>query len=313
MKRHTLLVLALAACSNGGPAKSDPKATAAKTVETTKVEVPEVPKDPFFTLDDCVSDYSSVEDSASISVTSGDKSLDCRSFHGVRAKVKLHVNPGAKLQIAGRDVTVPATGAVETIVDFSDAILDVSIDDFAADTLDSKSAELTVPWKLEAGGKSIEGKLTLTEASYEHGKLYRQWLRDVSDGKIDHPSFTAAAKGERKTIALLDVDNRDITPTDRRGKVRDLDMVAVEKETKRTESGVCEFDTNGTVTRAKRFGVELEVTVSSLTDGHVVATKTFPAPSGCPSFEMLDPNDPKTAVRPRKEDITRWLESFVKS
>lgn len=274
------------------------------------VDVPAAAVAPYFVIDGCASEYE--REDVGLFVKGAGKPQMCRSYHGARAKLQIKASPNAKVTIGVQTMTVPDSGELEPIVDLTEPLLGLTIDQLAVDSLGA-SPTMTMPWKLDAGGSQLTGTLEITEEVGEGGKLARQLLKDVAAGKVDRPAFTVAKPSERRTIALLGLDDK-ATPTDRRGTVRDLDLVAVERETARTESGTCEFDSNGKVVRARRFSVEVEVTVTNLADGTVVATKKFaPSKDSCPMFEMMDPRDPQTAVSPNQDGIMAWLETLTRA
>lgn len=289
-----------------GPHAFTVTATNGRDAATRKVsiDVPATALGPFFTLAGCASDHRAEDRYATITVANGDQSFPCQSFQGPRAKASILVNRGAKLRIGGREVAVPDTGRVEALVELGDAILDVAMDDFAG-----KAAALAVPWQLEAGGQVLEGKLTISEAAHDKGALYRMWLRDLVAGKIDRAAFRPPAAGEVKTLVLFDEIRGAIATTRREGTVRDLDLVAMSRVTARREAGTCNY--NGDSVAARRFDIDLEVAVTSLADGRVIATRPFPAPVDCPSMTVVSTKDPEVEVSENEIQILKWLEPLT--
>ncbi|MGN6104991.1 MAG: hypothetical protein ACTHU0_07805 [Kofleriaceae bacterium] len=268
------------------------------------IDIPATALGSFFALVGCASDHRGQDKYTSITVANGDQSFPCQSFHGPRAKASILVNRGAKLRLGGRDVAVPDTGRVEAIVELGDAILDVAMDDFAG-----KAAVLAVPWQLEASGQVLEGKLTISEAAHDKGALYRMWLRDLVAGKIDRAAFRPPAAGEVQTLVLFDELRGAIATTRREGTVRDLDLVAMSRVTARREAGACRYNRDSVA--ARRFDVDLEVAVTSLADGRVIATRSFPAPADCPSMTVVSSQDPEVEVSENEIQILKWLEPLA--
>ena len=280
--------------------------------ENVTVDIPASATGPYLTVDKCEDDFQDKTRAQLDLVVDGKGKQDCSSFHGARAKVDFRATPGGKLTLGtDKPLDVPASGELEATVDLTPAIMALKLDDFAVSGLSAKTPPMEVAYAFDAGGKHLTGTLAFQQASFEMGKLFHVWLHDLVDGKIDRPAFTPPAAGERKTILFLD-SHDDVQTTDRRGTVKELDYVATIKETGRKEAGTCEFETSGKKTVAKRYGVDSEVTVTSLADGKVVVTKPFPAPSGCPMVAMLDPNKPETSVIVNKNDVMAWLETLAK-
>lgn len=274
------------------------------------ITIPAAAVAPFLVIEDCVSEYSGNDGRVGVFVKTGGKNFNCDSFHGARVKLEIKASPNAKLTFGGKPITIAETGEAAPIVDLSEGILALTVDQLAVDSM-SASTPIEVPWTLEVGNSKLAGKITVQESVGYAGKLSGQWLADIAAGKIDRPAFTVAKPGERRTIALFGDDGK-LSLTDRRGTVRDLDLIAVAKEIGRTESGTCDFESSGKVVRARRFSVEVEVKITNLADGSVVATKKFlPSPDGCPMFVTFDPSDPRTAVSPDSDKIMKWLETFA--
>lgn len=282
-----------------------------RSVEVS-VTVPAASTGPYVSIEKCVEDFSATDRSHVDLVVDGKGKLSCSTFHGACAKLEIRATPGGRLTLGdGKPVDVPASGELEVVAEFAAPMLAMKLDDFTTGGLGSKSPPLEVAYALDAGGKQATGKLVFEEASYEQGRMFGHWLRDLADGKLDRPAFTPPPAGARKTILFL--DSRDkMMPTDRRGTIKDLAYVATIKETGRKEAGTCEFQSSGKTTVAKRFGIDAEVTVTSLADGKVLTTKAFPAPAGCPMVAMLDPNKPETAVMVNSDDVMKWLETLAK-
>jgi hypothetical protein len=267
-----------------------------------------LPSGPFFEVSKCGGGGGTGDNFLALDVD-GKSIVDCQTFGGARAKLWMRATPKGKLQLGATTLSVPDGGSLDRVVELGDAILGLSIDDFvqkgAAET------PLVVPWKLDTDGKHLEGKLQFAVRFMRQSQVFRQWLRDILDGKVDRPAFTAAPAGERRTVLRIPPDDYgDLTVSDRRGTVRDLDVVAREREGTRAEAGECEFDSKGKVVRAKRFSVPVEVDVVELATGKVLAKKTFPAPTTCPSFVMMDPKRPEVAVRVAADEVTKWLAQF---
>ena len=267
------------------------------------VDIPASATGPFFVVTKCIGDGGEF-----LGLEDGGRKFDCHTAGGARVKLAIQASPGAKLTIGGQTMGVPDT-QFEHGVDLSDGILALSIDDLLSDASDGP--RLAIPWKLEADGKQIEGKLTAFVKFGNHKTVMWQWLRDVTAGKMDRPAFQPRAEGRTTAIRVPTEKFAKLTTTDRRGTVRELGLIAVEREVKRTKGGTCEFESKGKVITAARFGIELEVKVIGTADGKAVTTKIFPAPAGCPSFAMLRPGKAEVAVRVREADVMTWLDTLT--
>jgi hypothetical protein len=271
-------------------------------VEVT-VDIPASATGPYFAVTKCSNDSTEF-----LTLDDRGRALQCSTAGGARVKLTMQASPGGKLTIGGKTVTA-ADGDFELGVELSEGILALSIDDLHSTASDGP--KLAIPWKLEAGGKQIEGQLTAAVKFGSHKTVVWQWLRDVAAGKVDRPAFQPRAEGRKTAIRVPTEKFAKLTTTDQRGTVRELALIAIEREVKRTKAGTCQFDSNGKVITAARFGVELEVKVIGTGDGKEVATKIFPAPSGCPSFAMLRPDRAEVAVRAGEADVMAWLDTLT--
>jgi len=271
-------------------------------VELT-VDIPASALGPSFTVEDCAQG----PEGDSMDLKVGDTAFSCRTSGGARAKLTGRASPRGKLTIGAKTIDVPDSGKYEVVADLSGGILALTIDDLV-----SRNAEpaIVVPWKVDAGGKQIEGTLAFSLKYGGHRKVMGQWLRDVVDGKIDRPVFTPRTEG-RHTAVRAPTGDQELIATDRRGTVRELGLIAIDRETKRTQDGVCRFDsTQGSVT-ATRYGVELEVKVVSTADGKVVATRTFPPGKGCPTVALLDRKKPEVGIPTPDTEISAWIDTLT--
>lgn len=268
------------------------------------VDIPASATGPYFTVTKCGGDTSG----DFITVEDGGKKLECHTAGGARVKLAMQASPGGKLTIGGKTVTA-ADGELELAVELGEGILALSLDDLLSDASDGP--KIAVPWKLEAGGKQIEGQLTAAVKFGNHKTVMWQWLRDVAGGKVDRPAFQPRAEGRKTAIRVPTEKYAKLATTDRRGTVRELGLIAIEREVKRTKDGSCEFESNGKVIKAARFGVELEVKVIGTADGKEVTTKVFPAPAGCPTFAMLRPDRAEVAVRADEAAVMAWLDTLT--
>jgi hypothetical protein len=307
MLRFLALCFVVVACDTPPPVKTgyDPF----PTPKAVKAIDPDLPASgPYFKVAKCASD----SDSQPIDLVVGDKPVICTTFGGARSKLAIRANPNAKLTLGAKQVTIPASGELDTIVEFGDAILALAIDDFVSSEIGAETP-LTIPWKLEGAGKPLDGTLKFTVRFGQQSRMFRRWVRDVVDGKIDRPAFAPPQKNQRKTVLRVPSDDYSaMTVTDRRGKVADVDLVAVEREVKRTQQGTCDFNSTGKVTRARRFGVEVEVELFETAGGTSVEKKSFADPGGCPMFAMLAPSNPEVAVRVDVKVVMAWLEALAK-
>jgi hypothetical protein len=270
------------------------------------VDVPAAATGPYFLVTKCMGDGGEF-----LALEDGGRKHDCHTAGGARVKLAIQASPGAKLTIGGQTVGVPDGGQFELGVDLGEGILALSIDDLLSDASDGP--KLAIPWKLDAAGQQLEGKLTAFVKFGQHDTLMWRWLRDVAAGKVDRPAFQPRAEGRRTAIRVPAEKFAKLTPTDRRGTVRELGLIAIEREARRTQSGTCQFEGRGKgkVITATRFGVELEVKVVNTADGKEVTTKSFPAPAGCPSFAMLRPDRAEVAVRVGEADVMAWLDTLT--
>ena len=269
------------------------------------ITIPAAAVAPFMAIEACKDEYS--EGRVGVVVKTGDKNFPCRSFQGAHVKLAIKATPKAKLTFGDKPVAISDTGEAEPLVDLDKGIQAMTLDQLDGDSPPS----IEVPWTLEVGNSKLAGKITVQLNLGETDQLAGQWLGAIAAGTIDRPGFSGAKPGERRTIALVREDGA-LKLSDRRGTVRDLDLVAVAKETRRTESGTCDFKSDGKVVHARRFSAEVEVKVTNLADGSTVATQKFsPRPDSCPTFVTLDPADPKTAVGPDSDQIMKWLETFT--
>ena len=267
------------------------------------VDIPASATGPYFLVAKCVGDGGEF-----LGLEDGGRKFDCHTAGGARITLSMQASPGAKLTIGGKTVGVPE-GPFELGVDLGDGILALSIDDLLSDASDGP--KLAIPWKLDAAGKQIEGKLTAFVKFGQHDTVMWQWLHDVAAGKVDRPAFQPRAEGRKTAVRVPTEKFAKLTATDCRGTVRELGLIAVEREVKRTKGGTCEFESKGKVITAARFGVELEVKVIGTADGKEVTTKIFPAPTGCPSFAMLRPDRAEVAVRASEADVMAWLDTLT--
>lgn len=271
------------------------------------VTVPAAALAPYMVIADCNGDIS--DKYVGVTVKSGGKSFDCNTFHGARVRLAINATPNAKLTFGTKAITIPESGVAEPIVDLTEGILAFTVDQLA----DSErvSPPIEVPWTLEVAGTKLAGKITVQESILDAGGLAGLWLADVAAGKIDRPAFSVAKPGERRTIVLLGTNGK-VQTTDRRGTVRDLDLIAVETEASRVEQGHCDFDSDGKQVRARRFAVTIDVKVTNLVDGSAIGTRSFtPSADGCPMFDMFDPADPQTVVGPDRGPVMKWLETLA--
>lgn len=280
---------------------------------TIALDIPASATGPYFEVTGCEQDY---QDRERVALELGGGTTPnalCETFHGARVKLAFSATPRAQLAIGGKTLAVPDAGTGTIVVELGDLLLARSLDDFVATSPGAAPPPMPVAWRLTAGPTALDGTLTIGERSYASGQLETMWMRALIAGKIDRPAFTPPKPGERKTVLLVGENGRDLYATDHRGTVRDLDLVAVERETGRREAGTCELeDHDKRKIVAKRLAVDLEVAVTSLADGKVVTTKAFPGPAtGCPWFSMLDKAHPEVAVRVEKKQVEDWLETLA--
>ncbi|MCW5801300.1 MAG: hypothetical protein KIT31_02725 [Deltaproteobacteria bacterium] len=273
------------------------------TAIEVSVDVPDAALAPYLLVDRCGRDAGRSE---SLTLEGGGRATSCDTFGGARVKLLGRASPNGKLSIGGKTIEIPASGELAAVVELTDAILGLTIDELVDRHGDPK---LALPWKLEAKGKTAEGKLSL-RASYGNSRhVFAAWLRDVASGKVDRPAFVARP-GRKTVVRISRGDLADLSASDRRGTVREVALIVVERELGRAKDGTCEFETNGRVTRATRYGIDLELVATSTLDGTTVATKAFKSEGGCPSFAMLDPANPVVAVGVSEQTITAWLDEI---
>jgi hypothetical protein len=271
------------------------------------VDIPASAIGPYFEVSGCPRAETSGE---FLSVEAGSRTFDCSTGGGgARVKLSLQASPNGKLTIGGKPVAVPASGKLDHVLDLGEGILALSLDDLTAGGSDGPP--ISVPWKLDAGGKQLEGTIATRVKFGNHDQLMWQWLRDVAAGKVERPRFTPRTEGRKTAIRVPENKFSKLAPTDRRGTTREVSFLAIEREAKRSKDGTCDFVVDRRNVTATRYGVELEVKLVSTANGKPIETKVFPAPAGCPEFAMLDPKRAEVAVRVREEDVMAWLETHL--
>jgi hypothetical protein len=246
----------------------------------------------------------------------GERTESCETFNGANAKLIIEANPNAKLTIAGKTETIPESGTLAHVVDLTEPVLALKLDDVAVDpqepTKRSTKASIAVPYSLESDGTTLAGNLEFTEVVGFEGGLGSHFLALVAAGKAERGGFTTAKTGERRTVGWVGHDGK-LRVTDRSGAIRDVDLIAVEHETARSENGTCDYEAEGKQIRAKRVLVDIELAVMNLADG-TVENKPFPAspdPRNCPMFSVMDRKDPKAEARVADDTIKAWLDSLA--
>lgn len=270
------------------------------------IDVPASALQPYFSVDKCTFESSGIQMGLTV-----DKApeIDCWGAGGARAALHVIAPANAQLQLGGKTVTVPPSGELEQVVDFSDALLAMSIDDAVSR---GDGNPITIPYQLVAGNQTLAGTLAFATKFGQHAKLVETWLADIAAGKIDRPAFTPVTPGQRATLLVVPIYG-DFDATDRRGTLRTAGYVAIVKAGKRTEHGTCQLDdkAKGAIT-AKRFLVEHDVTVTRLADGKVVAHKTFaPDPEKCPMLAYVQLDHPEVEATPSGSDVKAWLDTLT--
>lgn len=238
--------------------------------------------------------------------------VECQIFGGANAKVIFEGNPNSKLSIAGKTVTVPETGKLTQLIDFTEQVLALKLADVANDPEEPMASRaetmIAIPYSLESDGKTLAGTVELRENTAGH--LGTHFLARVAAGKAERGGFTAPKAGERRTAGWVTAKGK-LFVTDRSGTIREVDLVATDRETGRTENGTCEYtDMDGKAVTAKRILIDVELAVMNLADG-TVEKKPFPSPRMCPAFEVTEVKDPKAEARVENEAIKAWLASLA--
>ena len=273
------------------------------TVEAA-VDVPATATGPYFLVTKCGGDSGEFLD-----LDDSGRKFQCHTAGGARLKLSIQATPGAKLTIGGQTVGVPDGGQFELGVDLGEGILALPVDDLLSDA--SEGPKLVLPWKLDAAGKPLEGKLTASVKFGSHKQVMWQWLRDFADGKIDRPAFQPRTEGRQTALRVPTEKFAKLGLTDRRGTVREIGLIAVEREARRTERGTCKFESKGKIVTVKRLDVPVEVKVIGTADGKPVTTKVFPAPADCPSFAFMRSDRPEVTVRVADADVMKWLDTLT--
>lgn len=253
---------------------------------------------------------------ASLDLKIGDRTEKCRTFNGANAKLVIEANPNAKLTIAGKTETIPESGKLTLLVDLTEPVLALKLADVAVDPesgLNNIKSTVSVSYSLGSDGKTLDGKLEFTEAPGFEGDLGSHFLAQLVAGKGERGGFTPAKPGERRTAGWVSYDGK-LRVTDRSGTLRDLDLVAAERETTRTESGTCAYVTpdGAQKVNAKRTLVDNELAVMNLADGTVEKRAFAADPDNCTEFAMMDRKDPKAEARVAAPAVTAWIESLAK-
>lgn len=276
---------------------------------TVAVDIPDAATGPYVAFQRCMDD-GDYKGNASIDLfVDGKQKVFCRTHGGARVKLEVKATPGGKLAIGDNPpVDVAANGEAAPMVDLAAAVLALKVDDVVG--RDAKPT-FELPYKLDAAGKTVAGKLSFTFNSFEWGHVFGRFVRDIADGKIDRPAFAPPAPGARKNIIYVPTE-RELQVTDHRGTVKDLALAAIAVEGDPVEHGTCAFESKGQKVTAKRLDIALTVTVTSLADGKTVATKAFPAKAECPMIAMFDPAKPEAKVKPDAAEVMKWLETLAK-
>ena len=126
------------------------------------ITIPAAAVAPFFVIEDCNSEISGNDDRVGVFVKTGGKSFNCYTFHGARVKLQIKASPNAKLTFGGKPITIPETGEAEPIIDLTEGLLGLTIDQLAVES-SGASTPIEVPWTLEVGSSKLAGKITVQE------------------------------------------------------------------------------------------------------------------------------------------------------
>jgi hypothetical protein len=270
------------------------------------VDVPADATGPALTLDGCDGDKDGIE----IGVAIAGVELACRT-RGARVALTGRANPKAKLAIAGTTAVAADTGEIAIAFDLTGAILPIAVDAFR----DAKKLPpLELPWQLDAGGRSIAGKVTVTQ-SHDYNPLLPRWLAELAAGKTDRRGFAPPDNARPYALrARRRLDLRDdvhLIGSPDHVAIRDIAWIAADREVKRTRDGDCKFDTSGGAITAARHLVDVEVTVARAHDGEVVAKRTFVSTPRCPDYASLDRRTPQVFVTPPDDEIDAWVVATI--
>ncbi|MBL0219461.1 MAG: hypothetical protein IPQ07_37030 [Myxococcales bacterium] len=269
---------------------------------------------PYLRVTGCESDNTD-NSPTSLDLKIGDRTERCRTFNGANAKLVIEANPNAKLTVAGKTETLPESGKLTLLVDLTEPVLALKLADVAVEPESSSStikSAVSVSYSLGSDGKTLDGRMEFSEVPGSEGDLGSHFLAQLAAGKGERGGFTPAKPGERRSAGWVSYDGK-LRVTDRSGTLRDLDLIAAERETTRTESGTCTYVTPDRAQKinAKRTLVDSELVLMNLADGTVEKRAFAADPDNCSQFAMMDRKDPKAEARVAIPAVTAWIESLV--
>lgn len=213
-------------------------------------------------------------------------------------------NPGAKVKVAGKEITAGQDGEITLSLDAAAGLLDMQVG-----SARGQRAEIPFSVEVQAGaGEPLRGDIRL---SADGDALLDAWLKGFTPGKP-----LAAGIGTGKgAIAIYAPQEGRPWIVGGPGPLRDVRLVAIGKERPIREAGSCgpyESDKGGMFS-APRRDHDVDITVYDATTGEKRAEKAFSAKgTECPAYaSMVDFKVRPVDVYPPGEEVSQWLRTFL--
>jgi hypothetical protein len=219
--------------------------------------------------------------------------------------LKLIGPPGAKIKIAGREVTLAADGTGEHAILREDLLARI---DTKGLVRKSYGFEVKIPVEIEAGGAKKTGDLITDVSLHEHIKDLTAAL--TAGTPINKTPPAAGAK------LLLAYESPYFVARGRDGTLDGVDLFAVETEANERPGPKCTgygkgvLGTDGRAPDLERHYVDMQIKVYDTRSGKVVMDKTLEGgKAGCPSVVM---GSKTIKDGPREADIHATLDTALK-
>lgn len=214
--------------------------------------------------------------------------------------------PGAAIDIGGTKLTIGPSGTATYRADLLQRLMDATTETLEGQGI-TQSTVVTLQSSVKTGATETKGVVTLDLSGYLK-KGSRLLLKSVEagrplEGRVD-------SKVARRNLLFLPGLGDNVDHFGRAGRLKDVDLVAVETHAVPRANGTCgpyKGSKSSESSTSPRAEVDSEIVVYSARDGSVVTKRSFSsAKESCPSFAFGKKGE-AVKVYPSSGEIKAWL------